>query len=328
MRNNKMSNELVPYSDIEKMGKAVAGSGLFGVKTEMQAVALMLIAQAYGQHPAVAAMEYHIIEGKPSKKADAMLASFIKAGGSVKWISLTDDKAEATFSHPFGGTITLDWTIDRAKKAGLVDKPYSNYKKYPRAMLRSRLISEGVKTIYPAATGGMLTPEEVQEVVEETKNIDPSKSRVEQIIETTVSEVISEPKKEEENPKEVVKKTSKTSNASKDKPDVSVVAASSLPEGHKEIIGVIEGIPKSATVPNPFDNNKPGQKYNFHIAGLKYGTFDKAIVDQIMKVLDIQAQTGNILVAIEFKERISGDKVFNDIVKFRQVVSPTKEIPI
>ena len=45
-RRNKMSNELVPYSDIEKMGKAVAESSLFGIKTQQQAIALMLVAQA------------------------------------------------------------------------------------------------------------------------------------------------------------------------------------------------------------------------------------------------------------------------------------------
>ena len=52
-----MSAELVPYNDIEKMGKAVAESGLFGLKTSQQAIALMLVAQALGKHPALAAME-------------------------------------------------------------------------------------------------------------------------------------------------------------------------------------------------------------------------------------------------------------------------------
>jgi hypothetical protein len=37
------------------------------------------------------------------------------------------------------------------------------YKKYPRQMLRSRCVSEGVRTVYPAATSGMYVPEEVQD---------------------------------------------------------------------------------------------------------------------------------------------------------------------
>ncbi len=55
-----MSN-LVPVQDIERMALAVAKSGLFGVKTADEAMALMLIAQAEGQHPAIAARDYHII---------------------------------------------------------------------------------------------------------------------------------------------------------------------------------------------------------------------------------------------------------------------------
>jgi len=36
------------------------------------------------------------------------------------------------------------------------------YRKFPRQMLRSRCISEGVRTVYPVATGGMYAPEEVE----------------------------------------------------------------------------------------------------------------------------------------------------------------------
>lgn len=316
-----MTNELVPYQDIEKMGSAVAKSGLFGVKTVEQAVALMLIAQAYGQHPAVAAMEYHIIEGKPSKKADAMLASFIQAGGSVKWLTLTDEKAQAIFSHPQGGTIELDWTIARAKQAGLVDKPYSNYKKYPRAMLRSRLISEGVKTIYPAATGGMLTPEEVLEVAETTA-IDPNKSRVENIIEAHVETEVKvekeevKPKAEEKQSKEHKKSTNKDVAKSDIKQNDGQSVSSELPEDHKTVIGIIEGIPKSGEMPNPFNDNKPGIKHNFSIEGKKYGTFDIEMSKKIMECIDQK-----IMVKFEYKERVSGDKIFNDIVKFSQAVA-------
>lgn len=38
-----------------------------------------------------------------------------------------------------------------------------NYKKFPRQMLRARVISEGVRAVYPGVLQGMYTPEEVQE---------------------------------------------------------------------------------------------------------------------------------------------------------------------
>jgi hypothetical protein len=143
------------------MASAVAKSNLFGVKTPDQALALMLLAQAEGLHPMVAARDYHIIEGRPSMKADAMLARFQLAGGKVRWASLTDTKVVGEFTHESGGSATIEWDMDRAKVAGLGGK--GNWLKYPRQMLRARVISEGIRTVYPACVVGVYTPEEVQD---------------------------------------------------------------------------------------------------------------------------------------------------------------------
>ena len=74
-----MSN-IITVSEVERMANAVAKSGLFGVKNVEQAMALMLIAQAEGMHPAIAARDFHVIQGRPALKADAMLARFQAAG--------------------------------------------------------------------------------------------------------------------------------------------------------------------------------------------------------------------------------------------------------
>ncbi|NBV78980.1 MAG: hypothetical protein EBR62_03855 [Verrucomicrobia bacterium] len=161
-----MSNALtVPnyqVADMERMAKAFAASKLFGVQNLDQALALMLVAQAEGRHPASAAQDYNIIQGRPAKKADAMLRDFLSAGGKVEWHALTDDKADATFSHPAGGSARIDWTLERARAAGITNPMW---KKYPRQMLRSRAVSEGVRTVCPGATSGMYVPEEVQDIV-------------------------------------------------------------------------------------------------------------------------------------------------------------------
>lgn len=148
-------------TDLERMALAFAGSKMFGVTTPDQALALCLVAQAEGRHPASAAMDYSIIQNRPAKKADAMLRDFISAGGKVEWHALDNETAEATFSHPSGGTVRIDWTMDRAREAGLGGKDM--WKKYPRQMLRSRTVSEGVRTVCPGATSGMYVPEEVQD---------------------------------------------------------------------------------------------------------------------------------------------------------------------
>jgi hypothetical protein len=149
-------------NDIERMALAFAASKLFGVQNPDQALALCLVAQAEGRHPASAAQDYHIIQGRPAKKADAMLRDFLAAGGKVEWHTLTDEQADATFSHPAGGSARIDWTFQRATTAGISNPMW---KKYPRQMLRSRVVSEGVRTVCPGATSGMYVPEEVQDIV-------------------------------------------------------------------------------------------------------------------------------------------------------------------
>lgn len=149
------------FEEVWRMANAVAKSGLFGMKAPEQAFALMMLAQAEGMHPMIAARDYDIIQGRPSKKAEAMLRDFQRSGGKVEWHELTDKKADATFSHPQGGAFRCDWDLERAKKAGLGGKDM--WAKYPRQMLRARCVSEGCKTVFPSSTSGMYTPEEVQD---------------------------------------------------------------------------------------------------------------------------------------------------------------------
>jgi len=47
----------------------------------------------------------------------------------------------------------------RAKSAGFAGK--DNWRKFPRAMLRSRVVSEGIRTVFPGVVVGVYTPEEV-----------------------------------------------------------------------------------------------------------------------------------------------------------------------
>ena len=161
-----MSTALIPVDQVERMALAVAKSGLFGVKTPDQAMALMLIAQAEGMHPAIAARDYHVINGRPTLKADAMLARFQQAGGKVEWSDYTDQRVIGTFSHPKGGSVTIEWTVEMGRKAGLLGN--QTWTKYPRQMLRSRCISEGIRTVFPGVVVGTYSEEEGQDMAPQT----------------------------------------------------------------------------------------------------------------------------------------------------------------
>lgn len=182
-----MANDLIPINDIKIIADVLVKSRLFGIKTIEEAMALCFIAQSEGKHPATAAMEYHIIQGRPALKADAMLARFQQSSGKVKWLKLSDTVVSAEFSHLSGGTATIDWDMPRAEQAQLfkTDKGFrlqctkegwkaGSWQKYPRQMLRARVISEGIRTVFPGVIVGAYTPEEVQDFEGATIDVQPT----------------------------------------------------------------------------------------------------------------------------------------------------------
>ena len=160
-----MNNQLVVHNqsvqDIETMAKAITKSGLFGIKQPEQAVALMLVAQSEGRHPASVASEFDIIQGRPALKSQAALARFQAAGGKIQWTSRGPTKCSAKFSHAQGGELEITWTMDRANAAGLTGK--QTWKQYPDQMLSARVVAEGVRAVFPACLNGVYLAEEVQD---------------------------------------------------------------------------------------------------------------------------------------------------------------------
>ena len=155
-----MSN-IVPLADIQQMAEVASKSRMFGFKNPEEAMAIMLLCQAENLHPAIAMRDFHIIQGRPALKADAMLARFQQAGGSVQWKDYTDEKVTGIFSHPSGGSLEVSWSLAQAKSIGIANK--DNWRNYPRAMLRARCVSEGIRSVYPGCVVGVYTPEEVQD---------------------------------------------------------------------------------------------------------------------------------------------------------------------
>jgi hypothetical protein len=164
-----MSN-LIPMGDIVQMARVM--SPLFS-KKEPDAIALMLIAQAEGKHPAIALQEWDIIQGRPALKASAVLGRFQQMGGKIKWIKISDSVCSAKFSHAQGGEVEIEWTIERAQKAGLTSK--DNWRKFPTQMLSARVSAEGVRCCFPACLNGFYIEDEVEEMTPNRVTLDPQK---------------------------------------------------------------------------------------------------------------------------------------------------------
>jgi hypothetical protein len=165
-REGKMNgtSAVATIRDIDQMADAIVRSGLYGIKTKDQAIGLMLAAQAQGKHPGSIVHDYNIIQGRPAMRAERMLAHYQRAGGRVDWEEMTESRVAGRFSHPKGSPtpVLIEWTIAQAQKIGLSNK--ENWRQYPRAMLRARVISEGVRATWPDSSDGVYSAEEVADM--------------------------------------------------------------------------------------------------------------------------------------------------------------------
>lgn len=153
-----------PHAELLLAATAFHKAGVFGKPTEVtveKVLVCLYLADADGQGPGAAVRDYSLVSGRPSKKAEAMLRSFLAAGGKVEWHESTSQKADATFSHATGGTLRVYWDMARKESSKINNSVYGSF---PAQMLRARTIAEGCRAIYPAATGGLYTPEERQDM--------------------------------------------------------------------------------------------------------------------------------------------------------------------
>jgi hypothetical protein len=165
----------ITREEVEWMASVYARKGnVHGFRDPIDAIEAVLLAADFGMTLSKFLLDNHIIQGRPARKSTSIMANFQAAGGRVEWHRLDDLAADATFTHPQGGSFRCVWTVEMATRAGLPGRN-PNWRIYPRAMLRSRCVSEGVRTVYPAALAGMYSKEEVDDIMaeEDDKHLPP-----------------------------------------------------------------------------------------------------------------------------------------------------------
>lgn len=136
------------------------------INTGPKALAIILAGRELGMPPMLALRSIHIIEGKPVLAADSLLGAFKRAGGRAKFGELSEKRAELWLKHPNGDEHTETFTWEMATKAQLINK--DNWKKFPQAMLRSRVITAGLKSLGWEPAAGVYDPEELESLSEAT----------------------------------------------------------------------------------------------------------------------------------------------------------------
>lgn len=109
-----------------------------------------------------------MVKGKVTEAADSMLARFKSDGGRSRWIVLNEVRGELWLRHPNGDEHIEVFTVEMAEAAGLT-RPGRNgepsmYHKFPVAMMRSRAITAGLKSLGWEGGVGAYDPDELSDL--------------------------------------------------------------------------------------------------------------------------------------------------------------------
>lgn len=149
---------------MREQAEALVMSGLLPreIKKAEQAIAIMIKGHELGIQAMHALSHIHIINGKPTMSAELMLAMIMRHCPTAKInYEQNDDKAcRLVASRANIEKSSFSFSIEDARRAGLLSNP--TWTKYPRAMLRSRAVSEMARSMFPDCISGIsYTPEEV-----------------------------------------------------------------------------------------------------------------------------------------------------------------------
>lgn len=154
-----------------KMSSMLAVSGLIpnSIKTPEQVMIILMMGEELGLHPMQSIRSIHVINGKPTLSAQLMQAMVMKSGTCPRWDVdvMTDTECTITAQRGQGKPLTVTWTIEQAKRAGLTGKDV--WRNYAAAMLNARATSTIARALWPDVVGGYLTPEEAKDLRDEVR---------------------------------------------------------------------------------------------------------------------------------------------------------------
>lgn len=170
---------LATLDDVARVAGIAARSGLARVSKPEEAAIILMTGMELGLTPMQSLRGIYIVEGRPVLAADTMVAIVTRSGACRYWRTIETTAERCTIETQRVDDDTIyrrAWTLDDAKRAGLVGK--GTWAKYPAAMLRHRCAADLAREVYPEILLGMYDPDEIS-----TDSIDakpsPQRARVE-----------------------------------------------------------------------------------------------------------------------------------------------------
>lgn len=132
------------------------------IKSEADAVALMLTGQELGLQPMQALRSLHMIDGRVELSAHLMLTLMTtRLGVKFEWLESTAKVAKLQLERPDQAPHVEEMTIADAERAGLASR--GTWQKYPKQMLRARAISNAARAYTPEILTGCYVEGELTE---------------------------------------------------------------------------------------------------------------------------------------------------------------------
>lgn len=132
-----------------------------GISTE-QAMAKIKAGEELGIPPVAAMQSIYFFDNKITLSATLMASLIQKSGRFAYRVRRKDPQACEIEFFERGESLGIEsFTLEEARQAGLLTK--DNWRKYPKAMLYNRAMSNGAKTFCPAVFAGnvVYTPDEI-----------------------------------------------------------------------------------------------------------------------------------------------------------------------
>lgn len=187
-----MSNALTPYQRVtdpmgfvREMGEAIARSQMFGCQNDSQGMVLALACLSQGCDPLSIPQSFHLMHGRLTLRADAMLGRLVQSGGRFDVVehspaaaeivvALGDRECRQRFTweeaqdEPFvyrGKTETVLEKLESGNRESL--KLSANYATPRRRMqhLWARVTSDAVRVVAPHLVTGVYTPTETRGIL-------------------------------------------------------------------------------------------------------------------------------------------------------------------
>lgn len=180
------SNALVPAQSLEVVRgiakHALESRAFRDLKSQDAAIVKILAGQELGLPAFVSIRGIDFFDGQISLRAHLIAAVLTREGKyDYKVKESTGEKCVLEFYRKsLDGSAwelrgTSEWTIEDAKRAGLTGK--DNWRKYPRAMLYNRAMSEGARMYAPDMTLGAIYETDSEEIERPSER--PSESAIE-----------------------------------------------------------------------------------------------------------------------------------------------------